>query len=147
MEQQNIPWGPVAVAALAVVVLNLIGMLWLGVSQERLRAEVADLFRQVRETPSAAPAPVDPSPELKAMREALAKLAVKVDNLAANTDDAKAVSRLTVEVKNLASRVESLAAAKTAPARDNRPAQRRPAEQEVSPRPFFGPGYPNWPVY
>ena len=99
MEQPSISWGPVAGAALAIVLLNLTGMLWLGVSQERARADIAQLARQVRETP-ASPAPADLSLELKSLRESLDTLAAKVDGLAA-TADPKAVARLAAEMKNL----------------------------------------------
>jgi len=158
MEQPSISWGPVAGAALAIVLLNLTGMLWLGVSQERARADIAQLARQVRETP-APPAPADLSLELKSLRESLDTLAAKVDGLAA-TADPKAVARLAAEMKNLSNRVEALAAVKAAPAKAVKPAQpARPAqpaqtapprpiiEDDQPPRPFYGPGYPAWPGY
>ena len=92
MEQQNIPWGPVAVAALAVVLLNMIGMVWIGVSQERSRADIARLGQQFREIP-AAPAQPDASPELAAIQKRLDTLATKLDSLAPNAEDAKAVAQ------------------------------------------------------
>ena len=149
MEQQDNFRGRLVAAAAAVLVLNLAGVVWLGFSQEMLRAEIAALGHSVRETPAPAPAgppPADPSRELAALREALARVAAKVDALAA-TDEGKAVARLTLEVKNLANRVEALAAAKNAPARETKPAAPRVRDDEAPPRPFFGPGYPAWPGY
>jgi len=152
-ESHAIPWGRLAGAGLAIVVLTLAGVIWLGLSQELLRTEMATLTQTVREMPAApAPSPpVDPTAELKATREALVKLTAKVDALA-SSEDAKAIARLAVEIKTLANRVEALTTAKAAPPRETKPAPAQtqtphrtpPAEEEVAPRPFFGPGYPNW---
>lgn len=146
MEQQGIGWGPVAAVALIVVLLNLTGMLWLGVSQERARADIARLARQIREKPAGAP------DELKAIRDSLAALSAKVDGLAA-TADPKAVARLVTEVKNLSNRINALTKAKrSAPSKTAasapKAAKPRPLiENPQPPRPFYGPGYPVWPGY
>lgn len=151
MEQQNLPRGSLVVAAVAVLLLLLAGVVWLGFSQEMLRAEVAALDRTFREQPRAAPA--DTSSELQVLTEAVGKLAAEVDALAA-TDPAKAVSRLSVDVKALAgrvdvlaSRVEALAKVKTAAPRPTKPGPARKEELPEPPRPYYGPGYPAWPGY
>jgi len=154
--------GRIAVAAAAMLALVLAGVLWLGVSFEMLRTEVAGLSRAVREAP-AAPQPTagpDLAPDIAALREAVAGLSAKVDRLAAG-DEAKAVSRLAAEIKTLTARVEALAAAKAAPAkpaasredrsapppRQTAPAPRPIIDPDQSTPPFYGPGYPAWPGY
>ncbi|HWQ09732.1 MAG TPA: hypothetical protein VN436_11505 [Holophaga sp.] len=144
MESDAISRGRIAGAAIVVLLLNLAGVVWLGISQELTRTELAQLARTTREAPAPA-LPTGLETEVKATRDAVAKLAAKVDALIAG-DDAKAVSRLTVEVKNLANRVEALATAKAAPAKESKPGLRRPNEEDA-PRPFFGPGYPAYPGY
>jgi hypothetical protein len=152
MEQQNLPRGSLVVAVVAVLLLLLAGVVWLGFSQEMLRAEVAALDRAFREQPRAT-APADTSPEIQVLTEAVGKLAAEVDALAA-TDPAKAVSRLSVDVKALAgrvdvlaSRVEALAKVKAAAPRPTKSVPARKEELPEPPRPFYGPGYPAWPGY
>jgi len=143
MEQpSSIGWGPIAAVALIIVLLNVTGMLWLGVSQERMRTDIARLARQVREQP-VAPAAVGDAADLKAIQDGLAALTAKVDGLAAAADP-KAVARLASEMKTLSGRVDALAKTKAAPAKTTgRP---RPIiEDDQPPRPFYGPGYPAWP--
>jgi hypothetical protein len=155
MEQQEMPKGRLVGAAIALLLINLAAVIWLGFSQEMLRADIARLGQTVRELPRAA-SPESPAPELQAMTEALGKLSAQVDALAA-TDPAKAVARLAAEVKTLSGRVEALAAARTAsakaaspkatPAKNGKSAPYRNQDEEDAPRPFFGPGYPAWPGY
>jgi len=149
MEQpSSIGWGPIAAVALIIVLLNVTGMLWLGVSQERMRTDIARLARQVREKP-AVPAAVEDAADLKAIQDGLAALTAKVDGLAAAADP-KAVARLASEMKTLSGRVDALAKTKAAPAKAASPAKTtgrpRPIiEDDQPPRPFYGPGYPAWP--
>ncbi len=157
-EHPAVPWGRIAAAGLVVLVLTLCGVVWLAFSQELLRTEIRELRQIALERPEKAP----PSPlegDVKALREAVAKLTAKVDAIRI-PDASKPVDRLAVEVKNLANRVEAMenaakaqsrepkskkaAAQKSAPAAQPQP---QPQVEEYPNRPFFGPGLPAYPGY
>ena len=159
-EASNPPRGRIVAAAVVMLALVLAGVLWLGVSLEMLRTEMAGLARSIREVPPPAIAAPDVSADVAALREAVGRLAAKVDALASG-DEAKAVARLASEIKSLSTKVDALAAAKApaskpAAAREEKPAsiprQTVPAPRPIidpdeSSRPFYGPGYPAWPGY
>lgn len=166
MQWQTFPFGRVAVAGVLVLLLVLAGVVWLGFATERLRTDVLAVERAVREMPP----PLPPLPgkdaagleaEVKALREAMAKLASRVEALRA-AEDTKALERLTAEIRALSGRVENLSA-KAAPApagkaakpgkpaapakKEKTPPAREVPAEDVPPRPYYGPGYPGWPGY
>jgi uncharacterized iron-regulated membrane protein len=156
MNGQAFPLERVAIAGVAVLLLTLAGVVWLGFANERLRQQVTALDAAVAAIPPAAPA-TDVSglaAQVKATREAVDKLAARVEALRGR-DDAKALDRLAGEIRAVGAKVEALAAArKSAPKNEktqkNTPPstpRRAPATQEEAPRPFYGPGYPAWPGY
>uniref|UniRef100_I2PYI2 Uncharacterized protein n=1 Tax=Desulfovibrio sp. U5L TaxID=596152 RepID=I2PYI2_9BACT len=163
MDRQTFPWGRVAAAGVLVLLLVLAGVVWLGFATERLRTDVLSVERAVREMPP----PLPPVPakdasgleaEVKALREAMAKLSSRVEALRA-AEDTKALERLTAEIRALSGRVEGLSV-KAAPAatgkagksgaaakKEKTPAGRETPGDEAPPRPYYGPGYPGWPGY
>ncbi|EFL52509.1 conserved hypothetical protein [Solidesulfovibrio fructosivorans JJ]] len=156
MDAQTYPWGRVATAGVAALVLILAGVIWLGFANERLRQEVRAVAVSVKALPPAAPA-VDVTGlagQVKAVGEAVAALSAKVDALRGR-DAAKALERLSGEVRALSAKVDGLVAAKAAPAKSGKtgkksaasPSRSAPVEDGAQPRPFFGPGYPAWPGY
>ncbi len=166
MDRQTFPWSRVAVAGVAVALLILAGVVWLGFAFERLRTEVMSVERAVRETPPPLPAPAVSTAgleaEIKAVREAVGKLSARVEALRA-AEDTKALERLTAEIKALSGRVDALGNARTPAAKagkaekagaaekkEKAPAARETPETDprgVAPRPYYGPGYPGWPGY
>lgn len=149
MDKREFPWGRLAAAGVIALVLNLIGVLWLGLSQERLRAAMAVLDQEVRALPPAAPCgDVEAmEAEIAGLRQAVTGLSGKLEGLKPSREDAKALDRLAGEVKALAARVEALGAAKTAkPAKSEKTAS-PPRERPAPGGPYYGPGYPGWPGY
>jgi TolA-binding protein len=160
MDRQNFPWGRVAAAGVLVLLLVLAGVVWLGFATERLRTDVLAVERAVREMPPPLPARDSSGleAEVKALREAMAKLSSRVEALRA-AEDTKALERLTAEIRALSGRVEGLSA-KAAPAaagkagksgaagkKEKTPAVRETPGDDTPPRPYYGPGYPGWPGY
>ncbi|WP_428564513.1 MAG: hypothetical protein ACP59X_02355 [Solidesulfovibrio sp. DCME] len=154
MEKREFPWGRVVTAGVMLLVLNLAGVVWLSLSQERLRTDMAALDRDVRAIPPAAPCGDTEAleSEIAALRQAISGLAAKADSPRPPKDDTKALDRLAGEVKGLAAKVDALAAAKAPPPK---PAKNGKADQ-ATPRPqapaapgtpYYGPGYPGWPGY
>lgn len=148
MEKREFPWGRVAAAGVMLLLLNLAGVVWLSLSQERLRLDLAALDQEVRSLP-APPTCADPTAltaDIAALRQTMTGLAAKVDGLRAPASDAKALERLAAEVKNLSGRVDALAAAAKAPAKTGKTT--KPASR-VRPQtaPYPGPVYPGWPGY
>ena len=93
------------VAALAVLVVTMLGVLWLAVGLELVRTEVGVLRQALRDTDH----PVNvslPDAGLDSLRRDVAALGEKVEALRQD-GSSRAVERLTVEVKNLANRLEA----------------------------------------
>ncbi|MEA4858362.1 hypothetical protein [Solidesulfovibrio sp.] len=154
MEKRDFPWGRLAAAGITVLLLNLAGVVWLNLTQERLRTELAALDRDVRAIPPAAPCGDTEAleSEIAALRQAVTGLAAKTESPRPQKDDAKALDRLAGEVKNLAAKVEALAAAKAPPAKPagngkSDKSAPRPQAPAVPGNPYYGPGYPGWPGY
>ena len=149
MDRQEFPWGRVAAAGVITLLLNLAGVIWLGMSQERLRASMAALDQEVRALPAPAPCGDNAAveKEISALRQALSGLSGKLEALKAPKDDGKALDRLAGEVKALTAKVEALGAAKAAkPAKSGKQAAPSP-ERPAPGSPYYGPGYPGWPGY
>jgi len=156
MDARTYPWERVATAGVAVLLLLLAGLVWLGFANERLRQQVHAVEVSVKALPPAAPA-VDVTglaAQVKAVGEAVNALSAKVDALRGR-DAAKALERLSGEVRALSAKVDGLAVAKAAAAKSGKtgkksaasPSRSAPTVDDGQPRPFYGPGYPAWPGY
>lgn len=147
MDQRDFPWGRVLVAATLALVLNLAGVIWIGLSQERQRHALAALERDVRALPAppACPDTAAIGGDVRALRQSVATLTEKVEALRRSAGDDKALNRLAGEVKALSAKVASLASAKTTPkaAKSRKTPTRQPAPESG----YYGPGYPGWPGY
>jgi hypothetical protein len=149
MENSTVPCGRMAAAAVAILVLALIGILLLGFFLEVLRADVRELRQAVLERPQGAPAV---AADIKALREAVDGLSAKIDAIHI-PDSSKSADRLSVEVKNLANRVEAMTNAAHRPAKagsggkTTRKAAPQPQDNEDASRPYYGPVYPVYPGY
>lgn len=156
MNGQAFPLERVAIAGVAVLLLILAGVIWLGFANERLRQQMTALDAAVAAIPPTTPATdvSDLAAQVKATREAVDKLAARVDTLRGR-DDAKALDRLAGEIRAVGAKVDALAAARNSAAKNEKTQKntssstprRAPVIQEEPPRPFYGPGYPAWPGY
>jgi hypothetical protein len=151
-------------ALAALIGLNLVALVALGLTVERGRAELAALSDRLAALSLAAETAAADDPARLA--EALAALETKIDALAATAGhDAKAAAALAADVKSLSGRLEALAA-KPAPTRETaakpapspkvqataKPAIPKPLapaapQPRYDPRPAYGSGYAAWPVY
>ena len=142
-------------AVAAVALLILAGVVWLGVVVERTRTELADMERSMAAISLSAASPTDAAKEeaLARLSADVTALAAKIDALAA--DQTKNVGRQSAELKALAVRIEAaLAAAAAKSAQQAKPAPqakstaKHPRAATPEPQqPYYGPGYPAWPVY